>query len=135
LTDVAVATSQAWREVDAQIEAEHGRSDELQRQQAHFESVLYRQIYSSVESTYQVPEAEIIHGAFFDVPAQHHDEFNDWYALEHLAAILKVAGYLNARRFQSVHDVQRFLALYDVVSFEVAEGKEAYDANQSPWSD
>lgn len=135
LADSAVATSRAWREVDARIEAEHSQSDELRGQRAHVESVLYRQIYSSVESTYRAPEAEIIHGAFFEVPTQHHDEFNDWYTLEHLPAILKVAGYLNARRFQGVDDALKFLALYDVVSFDVADGKEVYDANQSPWSD
>ena len=46
-----------------------------------------------------------------------------------------IDGYLNCRRFQSLADPSKFLALYDVTSLEVATSDETTKANESPWTD
>lgn len=79
--------------------------------------------------------AGILHGAFYEVPAEHHEEFNDWYNTEHVPVQMRVPGYLTARRFQDVSEPERFVALYDVVSVESTSSAAAIQAMQSPWSD
>ncbi len=134
LADAAVVETPGWREVDDRIAAGEAGAGEYQAYRANVTSILYRQISTSVES-YRPPKAEVLHSAFFEAEPQHHDEFNDWYALEHIPAILNVPGYLNVRRYQGVEDNRKFLALYDVRSLEDAEGKAAFSAMQSGWSD
>jgi hypothetical protein len=84
---------------------------------------------------YEPPDAEILHGAFFEADPSDHDEFNDWYDTEHVLFVDIIDGYLNCRRFQSLADPTRFLALYDVTTLEVATSDETAKANESPWTD
>ena len=84
---------------------------------------------------YEPPDAEILHGAFFEADPSDHDEFNDWYDTEHVLFVDIIDGYLNCRRFQSLADPSKFLALYDVTSLEVATSAETAKANESPWTD
>lgn len=130
LTDVAATTSREWQAIGP------GEGDSAhQAIAAAGAGALYRQL-SSTDTPYRpAPAAEILHGAFFEVPAAHHDEFNAWYDLEHVPDQLKVRGYLNARRFQGVIEPDRFVALYDVTAMEATESRTASAAMSSPWGD
>jgi len=94
----------------------------------------YRQLSSTLEP-YEPPGSEILHGGFFEVPAEHHAEFNAWYEQEHIAEQLRVPGYLSVRRFQGEPDQDRFVALYDVATLESTYSAEASAALSSPWGD
>jgi hypothetical protein len=130
LTDVAATTSEEWQAIG------QGAGDAAQRAIVSGGSgALYRQLSSTDQPYRPAPAAEILHGAFFEVPARHHDEFNAWYDLEHVPEQLTVRGYLNARRFQGVVEPDRFVALYDVTALEATESRTASAAMSSPWGD
>jgi hypothetical protein len=94
----------------------------------------YRQLSSTLRP-YEPPPATILHGGFFEVPAEHQAEFNAWYEQEHIAEQLLVPGYRTVRRFQGVLESNHFLALYDVESLEAIASPEAAAALTSPWGD
>jgi hypothetical protein len=94
----------------------------------------YRQLSSTLEP-YEPPVAEILHGGFFEVPAEHHAEFNAWYDQEHIADQQRVPGYLSVRRFQGEPEHDRFVALYDVATLASTRSAEAAAALTSPWGD
>jgi hypothetical protein len=94
----------------------------------------YRQLSSTIDP-YEPPNAEILHGGFFEVPDEHHAEFNAWYQQEHIAEQLRVPGYLSVRRFQGEPDQHRFVALYDVATLASTYSAEAAPALSSPWGD
>jgi hypothetical protein len=152
LSDVTVPLSSPWRDLDRRLEADDPARDAVRASLARAESTLYRQLRvprntcrslggaSAQESLstvrdYEPPDAEILHGAFFEADPSDHDEFNDWYDTEHVLFVDIIDGYLNCRRFQSLADPSRFLALYDVTTLEVATSDETAKANESPWTD
>jgi hypothetical protein len=66
-----------------------------------------------------------------------HDEFNDWYDLEHLGHMSSIPGVLTATRFVVVDGWPRYLALYDLEGVSILSS-EAYRSvtggRFSPWS-
>jgi hypothetical protein len=134
LTDVTTPHASDWKELDQRLEAGDPAPDEVRDSLLRVESMLYRQILSTVER-YEPPDAAVLHGAFFEVDPSDHDEFNDWYDTEHVLFVDVIDGYLNCRRFQSLVDPSRFLALYDVTTLEVAQSERTAKANESPWTD
>lgn len=134
LCDVTLPLSETWEELNRWLEVSHPAPEPVRASVARVETTLYRQVLSTVQE-YRPPEAEILHGAFFEVDPPDHDEFNDWYNTEHVLFVDVIDGYLNCRRFQSITDPSKFLALYDVTSIEVAESRETAQANESPWTD
>lgn len=64
-------------------------------------------------------------GVWMDVPAAMEDELNRWYNEEHLAERLGIAGFLNARRYQSLSGTPKYLALYDTEDAKVLQS-DAY---------
>jgi len=134
LADVTVPLSASWRDLDRRLEAGAAAEDAVKAALTRSESLLYRQILSTVER-YEPPDAQVLHGAFFEAHPSDHDEFNDWYNTEHVLFVDVIDGYLNCRRFQSLEDPSKFLALYDVTTLEVATSDETAKANESPWTD
>ena len=50
-----------------------------------------------------------------DMPAEHDEEFNRWYAEEHLPERANLPGFRTARRFKAVAGEPPYLATYDLV--------------------
>lgn len=128
----AVLSSPEWARSEEAIA--EGDGDWLERQRAFTTTTLYRCLLST-EDDYLPPKASLLHGAFYEMPSQYHDEFNDWYAMEHIPIQMRVPGYLNARRFQGTQDPEMFVALYDVEGIEYTRTPEAKQAMISAWSD
>jgi hypothetical protein len=65
------------------------------------------------------------------------EEMNDWYDTEHLPERAAIDGFETARRYTSLGDGPRYLAIYDMTSLDLPES-EAYLAvsgkNFSPWT-
>lgn len=69
-----------------------------------------------------------------DVPAEHEEEFNRWYDIEHLPLLLQVPGVLGARRFRASSGSPRYIALYDLADPWVAEHPAWKSATRTEWS-
>jgi len=70
------------------------------------------------------------------VPPAFEDEFNDWYALEHLQDVLGVPGMLAGRRYVVDDAVPKYLAWYETTDATIERGPEfrRLVANPSGWT-
>lgn len=66
-----------------------------------------------------------------DMPAEHDEEFNRWYAEEHLPERAGLPGFRTARRFKAVTGSPPYLATYDLDSLAALETPQ-YQALVSP---
>lgn len=62
------------------------------------------------------------------------EEFNAWYATEHLPGLARVPGTLCARRFVQHSASPRYVACYDLESPQVLERPEWLAVRHTPWS-
>ena len=134
LESVDVVDSPEWRA--AEVDCAAAAAGLRQLPESVYRAVL-RQIFTTTDDYAPPPPAEaaLLHGAFYEVPERHHEEFNDWYVTEHIPVQMTVPGYLNARRFRGLDDPERFVALYDVVSAANTTTAEAKSAMESAWSE
>lgn len=71
-----------------------------------------------------------------EMPKEHEEEFNRWYAEEHLPERQTCPGFLSARRYLATDGPPRYLAVYDLESVEVL-ADEPYQKLMrpvSPWT-
>lgn len=72
---------------------------------------------------------------WMDIPSELEADLNRWYNEEHLAERMALPGFLRARRFVSVADGPKYVALYDLA--DGAMSGEAYVralANPTEWT-
>jgi hypothetical protein len=71
-----------------------------------------------------------------DIPGDIEADFNRWYDEEHLAERAAIAGFLNARRYVSLHGTPKYFALYDTVDTQVLQSDPYLMVlnNASPWT-
>ncbi|HSQ05976.1 MAG TPA: hypothetical protein VLN59_18210 [Burkholderiales bacterium] len=102
---------------------------------------VYRQVYP--DSRYEMPDTEYLFVVAHDVPQGKEDAFAAWYNTEHIPAMLRVPGFVTARRFE-LADISRhhgrastcprFLSLYDIESPDAVENEQFLRDRESPWS-
>ncbi len=102
---------------------------------------IYQQIYP--DTAYRMPESEYLLLIAHDVPSAKEEEFNAWYDTEHIPAILRVPGFVSARRFTLVHNPNspepqsarpKFLTIYDMADRRATENPAFHRAGATPWS-
>jgi hypothetical protein len=71
-----------------------------------------------------------------DIPAAVEEDFNHWYDEEHLAERAGIPGFLNARRYRSLHGTPKYIALYDTVAAQVLQSESYLKVlnNSTPWT-
>jgi len=70
-----------------------------------------------------------------DVPAEHEEEFNRWYAEEHLPERESLPGFLSSRRFISLEGTPKYLALYELESARALDTPEYRALSEpTPWT-
>jgi len=81
-------------------------------------------------------QAEGLITVWLHVAPEREEEFNAWYALEHLNQMLALPGFLNARRYMVENAKPKYLAWYDTVDEHVEPGPDfqRVAANPTPWS-
>ena len=103
---------------------------------------VYRQVFP--DTPYRLPAAEYLFLVAHDVPAEREEEFEAWYNTEHIPAMLRVPGFLNARRFKIADPLPaasgkqssspQYLTLYDLADKEAVECGQFLKDRESPWS-
>jgi hypothetical protein len=73
---------------------------------------------------------------WLDVPAEHEEELNDWYNLEHLRQVVDLPGFVRARRYRVEDAPLRYLAWYETADDKVESGSDFQGvvAKPTPWS-
>jgi hypothetical protein len=71
-----------------------------------------------------------------DVAAQDEADFNQWYDREHVEERVRIAGFLNGTRYQSLQGGRKYLGLYKTTSLEsfTSEAYHAAFTRQTAWS-
>ena len=71
-----------------------------------------------------------------DVPSDKEEEFNRWYNEEHLEDVTSVPGVLNGARYQAVKGGPKYLAIYELETYEVTQTPEFTKIREQPteWS-
>jgi hypothetical protein len=102
---------------------------------------IYQQVYP--DAAYQMPDTQYLFLVAHDIPAHKEDEFTAWYDTEHIPAMLRVPGFVTARRFklvplQSAPGRQsvcpHYLSLYDLADKNAVECEQFMRDRESPWS-
>jgi len=102
---------------------------------------VYRQVYP--DAPYEMPDTKILFMVAHDIPPHKEDEFTAWYNTDHVPAMLRVPGFVTARRFKRARlpnapDAQsacpQFLTLYDLADRGAVESEQFHQNRQSPWS-
>lgn len=109
-----------------------------------FSRGLFEQIYPD-EEDYRIPNTEIVFTVGHDVPPDKEKEFNAWYNTEHIPAMLRVPGFLTARRLRAVQtrlssragaklSGPKYITIYDLEDGEVLQSEIYLKEKDSPWS-
>ena len=105
---------------------------------------VYEQIYPE-KGEYQPPPTRFLLIVGHDVPRNRRKEFNAWYDTDHIPAMLRVPGFITARRFMlargrflpipgSTVPVPEYLSIYDIENEHTLESDAFMKAKESPWT-
>ena len=81
-------------------------------------------------------DAAYLYAVFFAVPAERQPEFNDWYARDHVPALLECKDWLMVRRFRILEGEPgnwTHLALHYLADNKALSSPERERARASPW--
>jgi hypothetical protein len=78
----------------------------------------------------------------FDIPSSDISEFHNWYNEEHIPLLLKVPGWLRARRYKlesfrkvgQVEDPYQFIAVHHIDSLDALKSDEFKEAITTKWA-
>ena len=92
----------------------------------------FRQIFSC--SNYPVPESEFILTVRLNIAAETENEFNQWYNVDHLPALVGVPGVACARRYQAVEGDAQYLAVYEMNDASISKSAAWDKARNTEWT-
>jgi hypothetical protein len=89
-----------------------------------------------------LPPAKYLFIVMFDVPPERVEEFHAWYDTEHLDMLMKVPGWIRARRYKlesfrklgAAENPREFIAVHEIDSPEAVKTVEFDWACSTPWS-
>src|SRR5687768_2855195 len=73
---------------------------------------------------------------WLNVAPEHEEEFNDWYAREHLQQVVALPGFVRARRYSAEDAPLKYLAWYETADEKVESGPDFQGIVEKPtaWS-
>jgi hypothetical protein len=92
----------------------------------------YRQLFSC--RNYPLQEAEFVLTVRLNIPAERENEFNQWYNIDHLPALVSVPGVYGARRYQAVEGDPKYLAVYEMNDAGVPKSAAWDKARNTEWT-
>lgn len=102
---------------------------------------VYQQVYP--DAAYEMPDTEYLFMVAHDIPPHREDEFTAWYNTEHVPAMLRVPGFVTARRFKLAQPSRetggrsagpQYVTLYDLADKNAVESEQFLRDRESPWS-
>jgi antibiotic biosynthesis monooxygenase (ABM) superfamily enzyme len=92
----------------------------------------YRQLFSC--NNHPAPEAEFVLTVRLNIPAEKEEEFNQWYNIDHLPALVGVPGVSGARRYQAVEGDAKYLAVYEMNAADIPKSAAWDKARNTDWT-
>jgi hypothetical protein len=92
----------------------------------------YRTIFSC--SNYPIQEAEFVLTVRLNIPAERENEFNQWYNIDHLPALVSVPGVYGAQRYQAMVGNPKYLAVYAMNEAGVPKSAAWDKARNTDWT-
>jgi hypothetical protein len=129
LTDVEVMKSDAFRQVREQPTKWTEKMRPLFRNTA---IGTYRQIFS--HGTRPARDADFVLTVRLNIPAEKEADFNEWYNVDHVPALVGVPGVYCARRYAAAEGDPKYLAVYEMNDARVPKTPEWDKARNSEWT-
>jgi hypothetical protein len=129
LTDAEVLKSDAFRQV-RELPTEWTK-----KMRPHFQNTaigVYRQIFS--HGTRPAQDVDFVLTVRLNIPAEKEQEFNEWYNVDHVPALVGVPGVYCARRYMAVEGDPKYLAVYEMNDARVPKSAEWDKARNSEWT-
>ena len=98
----------------------------------NMESGLYRQIFDY--GTLPEKGGAVVYSVQLNIPADKEDEFNEWYNVDHVPALVGVPGVHCARRYVAVKGEPKYLAVYEMEDATILTSAEWNTARNSDWT-
>ncbi len=92
----------------------------------------YRQIFS--HGTRPAQDADFVLTVRLNIPTEKEQEFNEWYNIDHLPALVGVPGVHCARRYVAVEGDPKYLAVYEMNDARVPKTPAWDKARNSEWT-
>ncbi len=92
----------------------------------------YRQIFS--HGTRPAQDVDFVLTVRLNTPAEKEQEFNEWYNVDHLPALVSVPGVSCARRYAAVEGDPKYLAVYEMNDARIPKSPEWDKARNSEWT-
>jgi hypothetical protein len=129
LTDVSVLKGDAFRQVRESPTEWSKKIIPLFRNTA---IGMYRQLFSY--GTRPEKDAEFVLTVRLNIPADKEKDFNEWYNVDHVPALVGVPGVYCARRYEAVEGDPKYLAVYEMNDARIPKTPEWDKARNSEWT-
>lgn len=129
LTDVSVLKNDAFRQVRESPTEWSKKIIPLFRNTA---IGMYQQLFSY--GTRPTQDAEFILNVRLNIPADNEKDFNEWYNVDHVPALVGVPGVSCARRYVAVEGDPKYLAVYEMNDARIPKTPEWDKARNSEWT-
>lgn len=129
LTDVSVLKGDAFRQVRESPTEWSKKIIPLFRNTA---IGMYQQLFSY--GTRPTQDAEFILNVRLNIPADNEKDFNEWYNVDHVPALVGVPGVSCARRYVAVEGDPKYLAVYEMNDARIPKTPEWDKARNSEWT-
>jgi hypothetical protein len=93
---------------------------------------VYRQIFS--HGAPPAKDADAVLTVRLNTPAEKEQEFNEWYNVDHIPALVGVPGVFRARRYVVVDGDPKYLAVYEMNDARIPKTPEWDKARNSEWT-
>lgn len=129
LTEVSVLKSDAFRQVRESPTEWSKMMIPLFRNTA---IGMYQQIFSY--GVQPAKDAEFVLTVRLNIPADKEQDFNEWYNVDHVPALVGVPGVSCARRYEAVEGDSKYLAVYEMNDARIPKTPEWDKARNSEWT-
>jgi hypothetical protein len=129
LTDVSVLKGDAFRQVR---ESPTEWSKKIIPLFRNTTIGMYQQLFSY--GTRPAQDAEFILNVRLNIPADKEKDFNEWYNVDHVPALVGVPGVSCARRYVAVEGDPKYLAVYEMNDARIPKTPEWDKARNSEWT-
>lgn len=79
-------------------------------------------------------KSNVVYFAKAEAEPEYEEELSRWYNEEHIPLLMKVPGYLGAKRYVAVEGGPKFLTFWEIESIDAYKSKAHDEAVDTPWT-